>query len=147
MAANIPAGSQSDQHGKCPGSSDGVLGAEPCCPGEHQLRDAECPSLTAHITAGDVSADCYAAESITPETNHERVLFRKLVHRYTDELETVRKPCANSRVRPLDVMEIFCGPQSQLTHQCKQLGFQAERFGYQQGDLQTETGRYDLFHQ
>ena len=91
MAANIPAGSQSDQHGKCPGSSDGVLGAEPCCPGEHQLRDAECPSLTAHITAGDVSADCYAAESITPETNHERVLFRKLVHRYTDELETVRK--------------------------------------------------------
>ena len=104
-------------------------------------------SLRAHITADDVSADCYAAESITPETNHERVLFRKLVHRYTDELETVRKPCANSRVRPLDVMEIFCGPQSQLTHQCKQLGFQAERFGYQQGNLQTETGRCDLFHQ
>lgn len=46
-----------------------------------------------------------------------------------------------------DVLEIFSGPQSQLTHQCKQLGFKAERFGYAQGDLQTISGRNSLFWQ
>jgi hypothetical protein len=34
----------------------------------------------------------------------------------------------------LDVLEMFCGPNSQLTHQCQQLGFRAQRFSLQQGD-------------
>ena len=45
----------------------------------------------------------------------------------------------------MDVLEIFCGRHSQLTHQCQQLGYTAERMGYAQGDLQTEAGRLLLF--
>jgi len=43
-------------------------------------------------------------------------------------------------------MEVFCGANSQLTHQCKQLGFRAERFGSEQCDLQTKHGRTQVFH-
>ena len=40
---------------------------------------------------------------------------------------------------------MFCGPQSELTHQAKNLGYRAERFGFQQGDLSTVEGREKLF--
>eukprot|EP00435_Cladocopium_sp_Y103_P041817 s1270_g11.t1 len=45
----------------------------------------------------------------------------------------------------LDLLEVFCGPQSQLTHQSRQMGFKAERMSLMQGDLQTRSGRSLLF--
>ena len=47
----------------------------------------------------------------------------------------------------LDLLEVFCGPQSQLTAQSQKLGYRAERFSMSQGDLQTSSGRESLFMQ
>ena len=149
VAKHVSAGGPSGQHGECHVTGDGILGTESRGSAEQQLREPDCPSLAARITAGDVSADCLVTETSAPETNQERMIFNKLVHRYTQELEDVIRNSTgvNNKQKSLDVLEIFCGPQSQLTHQCQQLKFQAARFGYQQGDLQTEAGRRDMFTQ
>ena len=142
-------GNESDQYGERSGSCDGFPGATTCQPREPgpELRDDACPSLLAQFDAGDCSADCLHAASATPETNRERSLFNRLVSRYTQELDGVIKSHGNEKgsKSTLDVLEIFCGSHSQLTHQCQQLGYTAERMGYEQGDLQTEAGRMLLF--
>jgi hypothetical protein len=74
----------------------------------------------------------------------ERKQFQKFVDLISHELEACQRrvECSGSRI---DVLEVFCGPQSQLTHQCQQLGYRAVRFGLAEGDLQTEEGRNRLF--
>ena len=147
-SANGP-GDESDQHGERAGSCDGFPGTTTCSPGGPvpELREEACPSLLAQFDAGDCSADCLHVESTTPETNRERSLFNRLVSRYTQELDGVIKSHGNINgdKSKLDVLEIFCGSHSQLTHQCQRLGYTAARMGLAQGDLQTEAGRQVLF--
>ena len=50
-------------------------------------------------------------------------------------------------VRQTSLFEVYCGANSQLTHQCQQLGFRAVRFDRSQGDLSTSEGRKSLFLQ
>ena len=130
----------------CAGKYPSALGGHESDHGHPTVRDQECPSLAAQTFAGDVSAECFASETQqeTPETNHERKLFNKFVQQYTTELSQIQNN-TNSHGYRLDVLEIFCGPQSQLTSQSQQLGLKAERFGLQQGDLHTISGRHDLF--
>ena len=45
----------------------------------------------------------------------------------------------------LDLLEVFCYADSQLTTQGRRLGMRAERFGLEQGDLMTAEGRKQLF--
>ena len=118
VAKHVSAGGPSGQHGECLVTGDGILGTESRGSAEQQLREPDCPSLAARITAGDVSSDCLVTETSAPETNQERMIFNKLVHRYTQELEDVIRNSTgvNNKQKSLDVLEIFCGPQSQLTH-------------------------------
>ena len=114
------------------------------------VSPAEDPSLSTALQAGDLSADCNFQSTInsTPESNRERVQFQKLVQQYTKELQTIyqRHEQHDGIKGPrLDVLEVFCGPQSQLTSQAQKLGYRAERFGMLQGDLQTLQGREILF--
>ena len=70
-----------------------------------------------------------------------------MIEQYTEELDKVI--LANSKQSPtacrLNLLEVFCGPKSQLTHQVQQLGFKAERIGLEQCDLQSHDGRNMLF--
>ena len=92
--------------------------------------------------AGDVSLECDF--ETTPETNRERQRFQRLVKQYSDELkEILNENIKTSNVH--DLFEVFCHPQSSLTHQCQQLGFKAKRFSLEQGDLQSFEGRSHLF--
>ena len=101
--------------------------------------------LHALIDAGDLSHDSVLNhESLSFERNAERVRFNQLVHQYQQEYQEIAQKCIAKDPR-LDIMEIFCGPNSQLSHQCKQLGFRAERFGREQCDLQTRHGRAQVF--
>ena len=99
--------------------------------------------LFALIDAGDLSSGCTEHGSDV-ERNRERKRFLNLVQQYQQEYNEILKsnPTRGTRV---DVVEIFCGPNSQLTHQCRQLGFRAERFGKEQCDLQTQHGRQHMF--
>ena len=46
---------------------------------------------------------------------------------------------------PCQLLEVFCSPNSPLTHQMNQLGRSAHRFGRAEGDLETVSGRAKLF--
>ena len=143
-----PTGDPSDADRERSGPSDELSGAEPCSSAARTaLRGSECPSVQASRDAGDPSADCMISEDMSPETNREKQMFHRLVNQYTEELDIIIQQHVHQGKfsQRIDVMEIFCGEHSQLTHQCNQLGFKAERFGYAQGDLQTSVGRQSLF--
>ena len=92
--------------------------------------------------AGDVSYECYLDQ--TPETNQERQRFQRLVVQYMKELRDIQSQHLKSST-VFDLFEVFCDPQSSLTHQCQQQGFKAMRFSLEQGDLQSFEGRGHLF--
>ncbi len=73
--------------------------------------------------------------------------IKKMVEQFEKELQKVSQQQkfvrASSRV---DLCEVMCGHQSELTHQMQQVGGTSYRFGLEQGDLQTTTGRKKLFH-
>ena len=99
--------------------------------------------------AGDLSADCFVNNDSGEHINHERKYFQSLVCTITQELEQCLKEHAKLLTRPslIDILEVFCSSDSQITHQCQQLGFRARRFDFSKGDLQTPSGRRELFHE
>ena len=99
------------------------------------------------LAAGDPCESVYHVENLDTHACQERRRFEQVVHRYSEELDAVI--AANSQhAKPscrLSLLEVFCGPKSQLTHQVQQLGFKAERLGWEQCDLQTPEGRNVVF--
>ena len=56
--------------------------------------------------------------------------------------DDVHRHLRKSRIQ---VLEVYCSEQSQLTHQGSQLGLVTARFGLRQGDLSTFKGRCALY--
>ena len=73
--------------------------------------------------------------------NHLNRWIRVLEHELHNTLNTT-KPMG----KPFMLGEIFCDAESTLTHQVRQLGHQAFRFGLADGDLSKIEGRQKLFH-
>ena len=135
-------GDQDVAHGRC---------SEPnsCPPGESGSDPRgsvdSCPSWAQSLYAGELedhATECFAE---APETNVERNMFNKLIKQLTHELQACQNTQSSTTTPRCDVLEVFCNPQSQLTHQCIQLGHRAMRFGLAEGDLQTPEGRQKLF--
>ena len=131
------------QSGECTATCDRPLGGP-----SHEASGKTCCPIDAvfqmlHV-AGDISGDCES--SLAPETCKERVRFHQLVSQYQSELKRVQNHHTKTR-RPktVEMLEVFCSPQSSLTHQCQQLGYRAVRFSQEQGDLQSSEGRRLLF--
>ena len=99
--------------------------------------------------AGDLSGECFYSGDFTPEVHQERKRLWQLVHQFTSEFEQLIKDHASqtSRSPKLSILEVFCGPNSQLSHQARQLGYRAERCGRAQCDLQSVSGRQYVFQQ
>ena len=144
-------GESHDSCGECPEQDHQLHRAEHHDPDHRTVSQAEDPSVPAVLQAGDLSADCnfQSTDNFTPESNRERSHFQRRVQQYTKELQSIiqqhQQHCSGKGQR-LDLLEVFCGPQSQLTAQAQKLGYRAERFGMAQGDLQTFQGREKLFH-
>ena len=121
---------------------------EPTIKPECQSRlDDGYQELHALIDAGDLSHDSIEEilnQDSSSERSAERVRFNRLVQQYQREYDKVTLE-PRKKLPRVDIMEIFCGPNSQLTHQCQQLGFRAVRFGKEQCDLQTQQGREQVF--
>ena len=109
----------------------------------------ECPSLAQMNHAGDLSGDCFYSGDFTMECHQERKRLWQLVHQFTSELDQCIEEHASrtSHSPKLSILEVFCGPNSQLTHQARQLGYRAERCGRAQCDLQSVSGRKYVFQQ
>ena len=134
--------------GECDGQSDSALGvsgtdARGC------RSVGECPSLAQLTHAGDLSGDCFYSGDFTPECHQERKRLWQLVHQFTSEFDQLISEHASrtSQCSKLSILEVFCGPNSQLSHQARQLGFRAERCGRAQCDLQSVSGRQYVFQQ
>ena len=56
-----------------------------------------------------------------------------------------RSPSHVSQTSLIDVLEIYCSADSQLTKQCIRQGLKTVRFGLAQGDLSTYDGRCKLY--
>ncbi len=94
--------------------------------------------------AGDLSNECEDISLSHPHGNIERKKFQDLVEQISSELDScvISSDKVNGQTT---LFEVYCGSQSQLTHQCQQLGFRAIRFDRSQGDLSTSSGRKHLF--
>ena len=77
--------------------------------------------------------------------NQRQRTFNKHVQQISQELQEVSDSVGNRHEPVIQVLEVFCGPQSELTKQTNQLGYRACRFGLQEGDLATTAGRKLLF--
>ena len=127
----------SPAHGECPRRDLGTPEAE--CPA---------PAVTQQTAwlyqAGDFDHDFEEINSMQTIPNHFIKHFHQLVKQITQEFQQAKLKY-QSIYQPINLLEIFCGPQSELTKQTNQLGYKAVRFGYNQGDLSTSEGRNQLF--
>lgn len=128
-------------HGECTVSDSPDAGNHPA---SNRAPVDQCPSWAQSLHAGDPDRYEDHASHVTHETNRERRMFNKLVHQISHELDQVIHE-GHAVSNKIDVLEVFCGPHSQLTSQCQQLGHRAMRFGLAEGDLQTSEGRQRLF--
>ena len=102
------------------------------------------------ISAGEVIDDdpTLFSPSTDVSRNKERQVFNQLVHKFQLELNAiVSQSQAHPQrfVQPLQILEVFCGPNSQIIHQGAQLGYATRRLGLEQCDLQSKDGRQMLF--
>ena len=107
--------------------------------------------------SGTVESECFGVHSSihdmvpdfefsTPDGHHEQSFksaVQKLVAQFTAELKTVNSPRLHQR--RLDLLEVMCHSDSELTKQTLHLGGKAQQFGLEQGDLNTTMGRMKLF--
>lgn len=97
------------------------------------------------LQAGDVNTECDDMINFVTVPQKLQVTFNRLVSMIQQELDEVKATTWPTSGRPDHVLEIFCHPQSELTRQVTQLGYQGRRHGYQEGDLSTPPGRQSLF--
>jgi hypothetical protein len=93
--------------------------------------------------AGDIDAEetCFHASNMSCLQKR----MNQLIQQFTEELQHVASECQATPGAKLNVLEVFCSSNSELTRQTGQLGHRAQRFGYDQGDLATTEGRRSLF--
>ena len=79
-----------------------------------------------------------------PNVFHDELT--RLVRKFHKELKSALvNPEGNKSVEHWDLLEVFCEPQSQLTHQVQQMKGKAMRWGLAQGDLSDEQNRKKFF--
>ena len=141
-----PLGEPNAEHGECPDPSDPTFGG-PCDATANPSNGSVDPDFDRWAEAGDLSADCYINSDDSVHINQERVRFRKLVSTISSELDQCIEECSKNRIscKPSDILEVFCSSDSQITHQCQQLGFRGKRFDISRGNLHTSHGRRLLF--
>ena len=147
---------QNAEHGECPDPSDPAHRragrADHEQPGHRgQLRDAD-SQVRSSETPANISEVEQSIKEITQDWNEsihttvhsETVAFWKLVEEITVECQEVlhqTKPMGS----PWTVGEVMCSSNSPITQQVLRCGHSAFRFGLEQGDLATSTGRSELF--
>ena len=125
--------------------------AEPSCRpfaeqqsnGRELISDLD--SLNLH--AGDIDWEHHHEQCLTTQdlgADSDIQYFRSLIDKFSKELDQHKLP-ASKGICKHDLFEVFCGPNSQLTHQCASLSGKAQRFNRDRCDLQSQEGRSILF--
>ena len=89
----------------------------------------------------DVFLDC---QFVQDDATH--LSLKRLIRSFRRELREViaQRPKHQTR-KPMQLLEVFCESDSQLTRQVRQLGGKAFRWSFEQGDLNMPQNRLKLF--
>jgi len=136
-----PPGGPNGSPGECGVTDPHVAGSQPA---NNRAPVDPCPSWAQSFQAGDPDQTDNLVHQVATETNRERKMFNKMILQISQELDQVIQN-SNPVGSKIDLLEVFCGPHSQLTSQCQQMGHRAMRFGLAEGDLQTSEGQRLLF--
>ena len=96
----------------------------------------------------DINHRQNSALSISHDLCHQIECAQLSIEKELEKLRTVWSvPTGSRKASPwkLDLLEIYCEENSQLTEQAKRLGLRAKRFTFQDGDLSTSAGRTALW--
>ena len=92
--------------------------------------------------ASDDDSDEMEINHVNHNTIHQEMVQFGHAHGFLDSHGKMRQAFS-----PLiDVLEVYCSADSQLTHQCRLQGLKSVRFGLKEGDLGTWDGRQKLYH-
>ena len=133
-----PSGEQShgpvgDEHARDDSSSPEADG---------QARDVSQQSLTSEVPA----LGCTEGDTATEmEFQSYRRICRALIHKMMLEVAEIRHELPSSKPKRLDLVEVMCSPESELTKQVLQQSGLARRFGLSEGDLSQTSNRKKLF--
>lgn len=111
---------------------------QPCSSTECQSRAVSPDSSILHVPDTDFVFHSH------PDSNSTRKKIQQLIRKFQGELDSCVQGSFTSH-RRLDLMEVMCSPESELTNQMLSLGGSAMRFGKAEGDLNTTDGRRNLF--
>ena len=112
-------------------------------PAASSLLDAREIDRSYHA-AGDDNDECDDVLFTCTQQQKFKVQLQELIKRFETEL-LVTQHQNQKHGKPLHLVEVFCGPKSELTRQTLQLKGNAVRFGLDQGDLSSSDGRRKLF--
>ena len=116
-SCNWPPGKPHAEPGECLEPSDPPPGSS-----EHAAADFPGGSVDfdGWEEAGDLSADCLLIKDNEDHINQERHRFKALVETITAELDQClqQNSLCQNRTPSLDILEVFCSSDSQITHQC-----------------------------
>ena len=146
--------------GSCPGTDRrSVAGVDPSSEGrartvdpEHAHVSTECQPSEQHDLPAEICMnecidveffqDCLMTNQI-PDNPVFQEMWSYWKKRYNvDNAQQIQQHFS----RPgIDLLEVYCSQDSQLTQQCLSQGLSAARFSLKQGDLSTITGRHVLY--
>ena len=114
---------------------------QPCSSTECQIRDMS----TDHSASDESVPDTDFVFLSHPDSHNSRKQIGRLIQQYQGELDSCLKSVQHQSHRRLDLLEVMCSSESELTKQMLHLGGSAMRFGRTEGDLKTPEGRKQLF--
>ena len=130
------------------GSGDGLAGSSSTSEGSECQERAIAGSIPIHVSTDEGMPDL-DYEFVSPNSpNSFQARINRDVKKFLLKLQSVERCLPNSdhrRLPRLDLLEVMCSEQSELTKQVQGLGGKAQRFGRVQGDLSTTEGRKRLF--
>lgn len=100
------------------------------------MIDKVCEGLNAYI---HYMGKC-SGNPLNPE-----VIKKNWVHKEMQEYMCSQKHKGKRKHAPIDLLEIYCSEESQMSQQGERQGLRTVRFGLSQGDLATYQGRCKLY--
>ena len=124
---------------------------------EHARGDpalAEVDGQVRGVSHINMASECAAGVSTEGVTDSEMEfrsynrVCRALIQKMMSEVHEVQQQLqseTSSSVKRLDLIEVMCSPESEVTQQVLQQGGSARRFGLSEGDLSQSNNRKNLF--
>ena len=107
-----------------------------------QVRGVSQVNLASEILSGQSTQGVTETEM---EFQSYKRVCRALIQKMCNEIEEIQKDLPKHLPKRLELVEVVCSPNSELTKQALQQSGLARRFGLSEGDLSQSNNRKELF--